>query len=127
MREVDLSTAFLRYEEPVMYLILKDDIRLTPANIREIANAASELSDGKPYLLFSDARVQMAITAEGQNAASDANILKLIGANAILVSSWPRQMLVNMVAHFSNMPFPMKMFTHPGEALNWLEIQRKLL
>lgn len=127
MREVDLSTAFLRYEEPVMYLILKDHIQLNPTNIREIANSASELSEGKPYLLMSDARVEMAITPEGQGAAADKDILQLIRGSAILVSSWPKKMLVNLVIHFSNMPFPMKMFTHAGEALNWLEMQKKLL
>jgi hypothetical protein len=127
MSEIDLSTAFLRYEEPFMYLILKDHIQLDPAKIREISNTASELSQGKPYLLLSDARAQLAITPEGQGAAADKDILQLVSASAILVSSWPKKLLVNMVIHFSNMPFPMKMFTHAGEALNWLDAQRKLL
>jgi hypothetical protein len=127
MSEIDLSTAFLRYEEPFMYLILKDHIQLDPTNIRELANTASELSQGRPFLLLSDARAQMAITPEGQGTAADRDILQLVSASAILVSSWPKKLLANMMINFSNLPFPMKMFTHAGEALNWLDGQRKLL
>jgi len=127
MSEVDLSAAILKYEEPVMYLVLKENIQLDPANLREIANGASELSSGKPYLLFSDARVNLAITPEGQGAASDKNLLALIGASAILVKSWHKKWIVNLFIRFSNMPFPMRLFTNAAAALSWLEMQKRLL
>lgn len=124
MSEVDLSAAILRYEEPVMYLVLKDNVRLTPSHIREISDAAGELSEGKPYLLFSDARVHLAISPEGQGAAADKNILSLIGASAVLVTSWPQKFIANLVIRFSNMPFPMKLFTNAAKALDWLKMQK---
>jgi len=127
MSEVDLSAAILRYEEPVMFLILKENTELNPANLREIATSASELSAGKPYLLFSDARVSLGISPDGAGAAADRNLLSLIGASAILVSSWPKKFIANLYIRFNKTPFPLRLFTSAKEALNWLELQKKMI
>jgi hypothetical protein len=127
MSEVDLSAGILRYEEPVMFLILKENALLTADKLEEIAESASRLSAGKPYLLFSDARANLDISPDGQNAAAGGQLLRLIGANAILVSSWPKKFIANMFIRFNNMPFPMKLFTSAGKALSWLEMQKKML
>lgn len=125
--EVDLTAAILKYEEPVMYLVLKDNVQLNPAHVREIADSASELSAGKPYLLFSDARVHIKLTPEATSTASDRNLLSLIGASAILVKSWPQKMIANLFIRYSEMPFPTRLFTNASKALSWLEMQKKII
>lgn len=127
MREVDLSVGILRYEEPVMFLILKEDTCLTAAKLEEIAESARRLSAGKPYLLFSDARANLDISPDGQRVASSGQLLRLIGASAILVSSWPKKFIANLFIRFNTMPFPMRLFTNAGKALSWLEMQKKML
>lgn len=127
MSEVDLSAGILRYEEPVMFLILKENTCLTADKLEEIAESARRLSAGKPYLLFSDARANLDISPDGQRVASSGQLLKLIGANAILVSSWPKKFIANLFIRFNRMPFPMRLFTSASQALSWLELQKKML
>lgn len=127
MREVDLSAGILRYEDPVMFLVLKDNTCLNAENLREIANNASDLSAGKPYLLLSDARVNLDIAPDGHNAAAKGDLIQLIQANAVLVSSWPKKFIANMFIRFNQLPFPMRLFTNVQQALNWLELQKQVV
>ncbi len=126
--EVDLQAAILKYEEPVMYLVLKDNTELNSNNLQEIAQKAGELSAGKPFLLFSDARVNLDITPDGHKAAaSDRSLMALVGASAVLVSSWPKKFITNLFIRNTTMPFPVKFFTNASKALDWLKLQKTII
>lgn len=125
MREVNVEAAILKYDAPVMFLVLKNHILLTPKNIREIADTAEQLSGGKPYLLFSDARARIQITDSGRFAASDQRIVSLIRAGAVLIDSFFVKFIVNLALRYNKFPFPFRIFTNAAKALDWLKQQNQ--
>jgi len=120
MNLIELPFAKLYYKAPIVYLVLNEGVNLDAPDIKQIIKSCEQLSDHKPYLLFSDARVFLSITAEGRKIASDPNESKLVIANAVLINNLSIKLVANFFATFNQPHFKFKVFTNRQKAVDWL-------
>jgi ethanolamine utilization protein EutA (predicted chaperonin) len=120
MEEIKFSHTVVSYREPVVSLTFTEDSELDVAEIRELIAAAERLSGKKPYLLFSDARGNLAITPEARKVAAAKNEAPLLVANAVLVNNLGLSITANFFMKFNKPHFPVRVFYDEKKAMEWL-------
>lgn len=120
MSEIELSYVTIRYEAPVVVFMFKDGAELGFPEIRELISCAEKLSDGKPYVTFSDVRVNMNITEEGKRYVSDLKNMPLFRGTAALVKNSMYSFAGNFMNYFSKKPYPFRAFITKEKAMKWL-------
>jgi hypothetical protein len=129
MTEVELSYVSIHYDEPVIFLVFKDGVEIGFPEVREMTFYCEQLSGKKPYLVLSDARVNINVTPEGRKLAADPREAPLCKGSAVLVKNIMYEMAVNFFQIFNKPPFPYRSFTDKKKALEWLyslELERKI-
>ncbi len=124
MEKVDLSYATLENRDGVIWLIMKEDAELDVKEVKEFTAICERLSNGKPYFLISDARVNLNITSEARIAAASKDISPLLVANAVLVNNVAVRMVANFFTAVNKPHFKYKVFNQEEEALAWLKKQK---
>ena len=118
--EIDLRYVRMYYEEPIVYLIFSANAELGFPEIRHITACAEELSNGKTYFAFSDARVKLNVTREGRRVSSDHREAPLCMGSAILVKNSMMQLAANFFNEFQKPRYPFRAFIDRQKAINWL-------
>lgn len=121
MKKINFAFGTLEYRSGILYFIIKDDAHLDAAEIDQLFAACREMSDNKPFLLISDARVHVDITPKGRKAASKKELGSLIIANAVLVNSPAVRLVANVFSKINRPPFPYQVFNDEEKALRWLK------
>jgi len=117
---IDLSYCKIRYEGPVVYFVFKEGAELGFPEIRECTYHAERLSGKKPYLVLSDARVNMNVTQEGRKVASDIKEAPLLRGTAVLVKNTALKIATNYFTKFGGPNYPFRAFTDKQKAIDWL-------
>jgi hypothetical protein len=120
MQEIDFVHTTVRYEAPVIYLLFKEDADLDVDQVRELIAAAEKLSGKKPYLILSDARVNLLITPEARKVSAEKTEAPYVIANAVLVNNLGLSLTANFFMKFNKPNFPVKVFYDEGKAMEWL-------
>ncbi|HWY97960.1 MAG TPA: hypothetical protein VNY36_02635, partial [Bacteroidia bacterium] len=81
---------------------------------------SEKLSGGNPYVILSDARVNIDVTHEGRRLAGNAKAAPLHRGTAVLVKNTFYQVAANLFSKFDKPGYPYGVFTDEQEALNWL-------
>lgn len=123
MKNIELTNAVVENRDGVIWIVIKEDAELTEADIKEFAAAGEKLSDGKPYLQITDARVSLDITTEGRKAAAKKEIAPLVIAHAVLVNNAAVRLIANFFTTFDKPHFKNKVFNSESDALKWLKQQ----
>ncbi len=121
MHEIKLSYVTIRYEAPIVYFYYAEGSELGFPEIRELIGYAEKLSRGKPYVTFSDVRVNMNITEQGKKYLSDPENMKLFRGTAALVNNSMYSFAANFMNLFDKKSYPFKAFTDEAEAVEWLK------
>ncbi|MFL5763249.1 MAG: hypothetical protein ACJ77K_04845 [Bacteroidia bacterium] len=108
------------YSQSVVILHFKEDAELEVKEIRQLIKAAEKLADSKPYLLLSDARVNVVITSEARKIAANPKEAPLLVANAVLVNNLGLSLTANFFMKFNKPHFPVKVFYNEAAAMEWL-------
>jgi hypothetical protein len=108
------------YAPPVITLLFKEGAELEIEQVRELIKTAEKLSGNKPYLLFSDACVNLVITSEARKVAADPKEAPLLVANAVLVNNLGLSLTANFFMRFNKPRFPVKVFYDRAKAMEWL-------
>ena len=93
---IDLEYVTIYYEAPVVYFIFKEEVELGFPEIRELTSCAEKLSGNKPYLVFSDVRLNVGVTSEGRRVAADVKEAPLHRGTAVLVNNNMFKIAVNL-------------------------------
>jgi hypothetical protein len=120
MNEIDLPYVSITYAEPIVYFVYKEGAELGFPEIRELISSAEKLSGNKPYVTFSDVRVNMNITNEGKRYVADLKHMPLFRGTAVLVRNSFHKFAVNFLKDFSKGKYPFRAFTSKEEAIAWL-------
>jgi hypothetical protein len=120
MKEVKLPYVNITYEDPIVYFIFIEGAELGFPEIRELTACAEKLSGNKPYLSFSDARVNLSVTNEGRRVAADLKNAPLVRGNAILLKNNMLKVAANFFYNFNKPLFPFRAFTDKEKAISWL-------
>jgi hypothetical protein len=120
MKEIKFSHTTVRYQEPLISLVFNEGADLDIAEVRELIAAAEKLSGKKPYLLFSDVRVNMGITPEARKVSADKKEAPYVVANAVLVNNLGLSITANFFMKFNKPHFPVKVFYDEAKAMEWL-------
>ena len=121
MSVIELSYVTIEYKAPIVYFSYKEGTELGFPEIRELISYAEKLSNGKPYVTFSDVRVNLNITEEGRRIVEDLNSMPLFRGTAALVKNSVYSFAANFMNNFSRKPYPFKVFTEKEKAINWLK------
>ena len=121
MKKIELSYATLEIREGIIWLIFKEDAELDVKDVKEFTSICEELSNHKPYLLISDARVNLSITSDARKAAASKEISPLLVANAVLVNNTAVRLVANFFTSMNKPHFKYKVFKGEEEALMWLK------
>jgi len=121
MSVIELSYVTIEYKAPIVYFSYKEGTELGFPEIRELISYAEKLSNGKPYVTFSDVRVNLNITEEGRRIVEDLNNMPLFRGTAALVKNSVYSFAANFMNNFSRKPYPFKVFTEKEKAINWLK------
>lgn len=119
-KEIVLDYATLRYEEPIVYIVFKNDVELGFPETRELISCAEKLSNKKPYFVFFDARANVQVTPEGRRVAANTNEAPLHRGSAVLLNSDMLKLGLNFFNGLTTPSFPFKAFTDKQEAIDWL-------
>jgi hypothetical protein len=119
--EIELSYVKISYQAPIVYFTYKEGAELGFPEIRETIAYAEKLSGGKPYVTFSDVRVDMNITEEGKRFVADLNNMPLFRGTAALVKNSMYSFAVNFMNNFGKKAYPFKAFSSKDEAIDWLK------
>jgi len=117
MSEIKLPYAIIEYKEPIVYLRLIKAFMWGPKEIIEYTEAVDKLREGKPHLLFTDARVGADLSPEAREIAADNNI---IVANAVLVKWLAQRLITNVFMQVNKPAFPIQIFNEEDKATKWL-------
>jgi len=120
MKKINFAFGGLEDRSGVIYFIIKDGAHLDVKEIHQLFEGCKELSGNKPFLLISDARVQLDITSEGRKAASARELGLVVAANAVLVNSLGVRLIANIFSKINKPPFPYQVFNDEEKALDWL-------
>ena len=125
MKELLLSFATLTYEEPIIYVRYRDNIKLDVKEIRELMNGCNTLSNNKPFLLLTDITNFVDITPEGNTASVDKKITGNIIAASPLVKKLGQRLMSNVFLEINKPPYAMRVFNDEKKAVKWLLEQHK--
>ena len=88
--------------------------------LKKIVGISTELSGGKPYVTFSDARQNIDLTDQARHYLAVPENMPLCKAAAILVSTTLYSYAVNFALQFSKRTYPVKAFVTEEKAREWL-------
>jgi hypothetical protein len=120
MSEIELSYVTIKYKKPIVYFFYKEGTELGFPEIRELISYAEKLSSHKPYVTFSDVRVEMNITEEGKRVIADISNMPLFRGTAALVKNSVYKFGANFMSAFNKKGYPFRAFTDEREAIDWL-------
>jgi hypothetical protein len=120
MKQIEFSHTLVQNRDGVIWFRFKEDADLDGREMKELFKAAEKLSEKKPYLLVSDARVHLNISSEGRKVSADKNETSLVIANAVLTTHIAIQLTANFFIKFNKPHFHYKVFSSENEALKWL-------
>ncbi|HWY33510.1 MAG TPA: hypothetical protein VNX68_02615 [Nitrosopumilaceae archaeon] len=120
MNELDLTFARIRYEDPVIFIIFKEGAELGTEQVLELIAISEKFSNYQPYLLFSDARVFLNITAEARKISASKEKAPLVKANAVMVNNVAIRLTGNVFINFNKPHFPVRLFEDEKKAMEWL-------
>jgi hypothetical protein len=118
--EINLPYVRITYSEPIVYFEYKEGTELGFPEMRELISCAEKLSGHKPYVTFSDVRLDINVTNEGKKVLADAKNLPLFRGTAALVTNNLYKFAANFLNSFNKSPYPFRAFTSKEEAINWL-------
>ncbi len=111
----------ITYEAPIVYFVYKAGTELGFPEIKELISCAEKLSEGKPYVTFSDVRVNMSVTKQGELFLGDLSNMPLFRGTAAWVKNSVYRLAANFMNNFSRKPFPFRAFTEKEKAIEWLK------
>lgn len=121
MKEIILPYATITYEEPIVYFTYKEGTELGFPEIEELISLSEKLSGNRPYVTFSDVRVDINVTNEGKRVVADMNNMPLFRGTAVLVKNSSYKFAINFLGHFKNkQQYPFRAFTQKKKAIEWL-------
>ena len=120
MNEIALSYVTITYEEPIVYFVYKEGTEIGFPEIKDLIAYAEKISGNKPYVTFSDVRVDMNITEEGKRFVADLNNMPLFRGTAALVKNNMYKFGANILEGFGKKKYPFRAFTEKEEAIKWL-------
>jgi hypothetical protein len=123
MDKIELSYATLEKRDGIIWIIIKEDAEMDVKEVKEFTVICEKLSGNKPYILISDARVNLSITSDARKAAASKEISPLLVANAVLVNNVAVRMVANFFTTVNKPHFKYKVFNEEQEAINWLKKQ----
>jgi hypothetical protein len=81
---------------------------------------ATETFVGEKFAVIVDIRGMQSITDGARKIAANKNLEHIYSALAIVIGSPATRIVANFFVQFHKPPRPTRIFTDPGEALNWL-------
>ncbi|HWY12454.1 MAG TPA: hypothetical protein VN026_14070 [Bacteroidia bacterium] len=124
MELIEFLHCNVELKKGVVWLNFKENSELDVKEIKQLIRAAEKLADKKPYLLMSDARVHLTITAEGRKVAADKKEAPLLLANAVIVNNLAVRVTANFFSSFNKPHFKFRVFNDEKKALVWLLKQK---
>lgn len=121
MQRIELEYVTVENREGIIWLTFKEGADLDTGEVREFIGACNVLSKGEPYLLISDARVNLTITSDGRKTAADKKEVPNLIANAVLVNNFAVRLTANFFISFNKPHFKYRVFNNEARALNWLK------
>lgn len=119
--KIELAYVTITYKAPIVYFVYKNGTELGFPEIKELIAYAERLSDGKPYVTFSDVRVDINVTRQGKLYLEDLNNMPLFRGTAAWVKNSVYSFAANFMGNFSRKPFPFRAFTEKEKAIEWLK------
>ncbi len=120
MDEIKLSYVTITYEAPIVYFVYNEGAELGFPEIRELIFYAEKISNYKPYVTFSDVRINMNITEEGKRFVANLNNMPLFRGTAALVKNDMYKYGANILQALGKKKYPFRAFTDKEEAIKWL-------
>lgn len=117
---MQLSFVNLSYEPPVVTAIFKEGAQIDVPEIRALIKACAQLSNNKPYLLYSELKGYISASSAARETASSFEESQLVLANAIVINSLPLKLIADFFARFNKPYYPAKVFTDGATAKAWL-------
>lgn len=121
MQRIELEYVTVENREGIIWLTFKEGADLDTGEVREFIRACDVLSKGEPYLLMSDARVNLTITSDGRKTVADKKEVPNLIANAVLVNNFAVRLTANFFISFNKPHFKYRVFNNEARALNWLK------
>ena len=109
-------------DDGIIRILTKPGVtKQTLSDAVENMEAADKVRLGKKRPVFVDIRDAMSTDAEGRKYYARAELAENFSAGAFIISSPISRVIGSLFLGVSKPPFPVKLFTSPEEALEWLK------
>jgi hypothetical protein len=120
MSVVELPYVSIRFESPMVILIYKQGTFLDVPKIKETVACAEKLSEGKPYVTFSDLREEMNMSEEATKFVGNPANMPFFRGAAVLVRTGLYSFAINSISFFRKKTYPVRAFVTEERAMDWL-------
>src|SRR5690606_17091343 len=98
------------------------DVQVTLDEMKTIEKALLQVTGGTPFMVIMDIRNRyIQFDSDARDYAATEPITKILLAEAILLNNLPSRLLYNFYLKFNRPDYPIRAFTHPEPALEWLK------
>jgi hypothetical protein len=110
-------------DEGILHVRLLEGMEIDLENAMENFEISKQLTKGKRYAAFTDARATLTITKEAMAFGSGKVANENLIAQAILIQSLANRILGNFMIKFHKPLAPTRLFSKEEEAMDWLRAQ----
>lgn len=94
---------------------------VTKAHLMHLSREVERLGNGKKMPVYIHTKHHLTITSEGRNYTTTPEGSRFALANAVLVDSFAKRILLNFYMEMNKPKIPLKSFSNKAAALEWLK------
>lgn len=115
-----LPYCILNFRDKTLYIKFNGPLQLTADIIKEIHTEGVRLSEGKPYYIITDVRIELSSSSETRKYGADIEFIKYHLAHAIVANSLPVRLLSNFFININKPKVPTRLFKDEANARLWI-------
>lgn len=121
---MEIRYASLYIEAGILYVRVRDGVRVTLEDAKESVSAGRTLIGGRERrLVLVDMRHMVSMSADARRFFASAATAETSSAIALLIESPVSRVIGNFMIGLNKAPYPTRLFTSETEAIQWLREQ----
>ena len=125
MKQTENHIANLKYDDDILYVIIKENVDLGIPEMDELLEFSAKFTNYEKRYTIVDTRSNYNSSQEVSNHYANSDYNKYRYADAFIVNSLAMRLLVNFYIRFHKPKIPTRLFNDEQSALNWINSLKK--
>lgn len=125
MKQAENHIAHLKFDDDVLYVVIKENVDLGIKELEELLGFANNLTNFQKRYTIVDTRTIFNSSHDISNFYAKSDNNKYRYADAFIVNSLAMRLLVNFYIRFHKPKIPTRLFNDEQSAINWINSLKK--